>query len=227
MSAVQLTVVTGLLIAVILYAGVLWYLRYRGHRVGRMPGEMRRELLRLVPALGTALATIWALMLVVSGREQRSFLEGEFFVDRSASLSQRLDVLEKKFDSLWDWRKGVPFAQSLPAGEAAASAAFVELRQKVEEQSKAIERFEGLFLSEAERLITLPLLQRELEGVRNETAAVKENLRTLSGLVGEMNNQNRWSVGVLALGMLVLVIPVIRSLLPPHMGEPTDVRPAA
>jgi len=82
-----------------------------------------------------------------------------------------------------------------------------------DDNSMAIKSFESLILSDAEKLLTLPLLKRDLSSVGNEIKSLKSEVNTLRSLMAESSNQNRWLIGTLAFGMWALVLPVIRSVM--------------
>ncbi len=86
----------------------------------------------------------------------------------------------------------------------------------VSANNKAINSFESLLISDAERLVTLPLLKGEIKTVRQELVASKNETQALRLLVAEMNNQNRFLVGTVALVLLAvatsLIIPAVKSL---------------
>ena len=86
------------------------------------------------------------------------------------------------------------------------------IKTQVEKNEEDIHKFERLLLSDAEKLITLPLLQRDLSSFKTELQATKDNVSNLATLVAETNGQMRWIIGTLALGILALVAPAVKSM---------------
>jgi hypothetical protein len=181
---------------------------------------------KLLPVAITTLAGMVAVLALAqwSFRGTDTVLTREVRIDGGvAILAQRLEAVEKQLQTV---------QASLPAvvpGAASdtqqpSSVALTQMETKLNENSQAIAKFQQLFLSEPERLITLPLLQRDLQGLKDDLATAKENVKGLSALVTETNGQNRWVIGTLALGMLALVVPAVRSLFPSGGSRGEDAK---
>lgn len=87
----------------------------------------------------------------------------------------------------------------------------LNLKKEIDLNRDKIRNFEDLFLTDAENLITLPLLKRDIDGLRNDILSIKNNINSQIIITQEMQTQNRWIIGTLGLGMLALLVPVIRS----------------
>jgi hypothetical protein len=132
--------------------------------------------------------------------------------ERSLELQVRIESLEKKYINLQQTAISVSGVED-GSDFNNLLVLLAESKTVSDENSNAIKSFESLILSDAEKLLTLPLLKRDLGSVGNELNSLKSEVNTLRSLVSESNNQNRWLIGTLALGMLALVLPAIRSVM--------------
>lgn len=85
------------------------------------------------------------------------------------------------------------------------------LRRDVNSTKSAIHHFEQLLLSDPERLISLPLLKKDLESNQKEIASIKEQVGNQIRLVEETQTQGRWIVGTLGIGILALIVPIAKT----------------
>jgi hypothetical protein len=167
---------------------------------------------KLLPFLVATFAGILTLATFVLTRSQSdadartmTSFEVTELTEQVAGIDERLTTLASQLTVIETANAGVT-----SDGEGVAIQV-ATLQSAVADNELAIERFEGLLLTDAERLITLPLLQRDLVTIRADIAATKAKVTDFSQLVAETNAQNRWVIGTLALGMLALVVPAMRS----------------
>jgi hypothetical protein len=120
------------------------------------------------------------------------------------SLSIRLSILEKQIKS--DSIHLIGNSYSISNGTISS------MQTDLVKNTEAISNIQKLVLAEPVRLITLPLLQKDIQGIKEDLSTTKENVKSLNGLITETSGQNRWIIGTIGLGMLALVIPSIRSI---------------
>jgi hypothetical protein len=91
--------------------------------------------------------------------------------------------------------------------------------QKIDARVSAIEdgvqKIEGIIATDAERLVSVPILLREVESLRSEINSLKDqqslHAKTFQDGVSEAKGQARWILGTLGVGLLALVVPLVRS----------------
>ena len=132
------------------------------------------------------LGTQTMMFMYPKGREQTSPLSRTFVdAQQFAALEARLTNLEN----------------------AAKTPELTEKLRLVGVDSR-IDSLERLLVSEPERLVSLPLMKRDIQAVRDESLAQREAQRSMSALIQESANQNRWSIGVLAMGVIGILANV-------------------
>jgi amino acid transporter len=212
-------------IGTVLYTAVtlLYLVRRRAYKNYRTSDAVRR----LFPIIITIFTAMIALVtfvvsrlpseqkppaVVISNSEHRlKAIEGD--VKR---LTMMMDTIEKQLAQ-------VP-ASITTNGQSPSPAALTVIDQRITQNTEAIHKFEQLFVTDASRLVTLPLMQRDFQAVKDDLASVKENVSGLRAQVTEAGTQNRWVIGTLALGMLALVVPAVRSLFAPG-GKKEEQKP--
>lgn len=203
----------GLLLAGSTLAGVLAKLSKRLFRFG--------DEVPFATIFGTFLAVlagITALLLPFLKREPKGS-QVEHLDSPSASVAAALRDYRATVSNLmmraeWLQLQVQQMATSSPSSTVKLDARFLVLEQRLDKDSKGLEELRALFLSDGERAVTLPLLKRDVQGLTAEVASVKDNLVGLRAMMTEATNQNRWVIGTLGVGMLALVIPAVRSMLP-------------
>jgi ElaB/YqjD/DUF883 family membrane-anchored ribosome-binding protein len=116
------------------------------------------------------------------------------------AVSETLEVMQKQ-------------TNTSPADQ--PNAAIASIEQRLTQNTNAIHKFEDLLVTDASRLVTLPLMQRDFQAIKEDVVSVKDNIASLRALLTETNSQNRWVIGTLALGMLGLVIGAVKSIVGP------------
>lgn len=81
---------------------------------------------------------------------------------------------------------------------------------EIETINSKISKFEKLFLSDAENLITLPLLIKDIENIDTGINSLKEEVDIQSKFFQYMHNQTKWIMGTLALGLIAVIIRLFR-----------------
>ena len=85
------------------------------------------------------------------------------------------------------------------------------INQKQLKLEEKVSQFEGLLLTEAENLITLPLLKKDIENINKDISLVKQQIAIQSSLFEESQSQGRWLIGTLGLGLLALIVPLFKN----------------
>lgn len=89
----------------------------------------------------------------------------------------------------------------------------IETRVTVVESG--IEKIQEIIATDAERLVTVPILLREIDTLRSDIKTLKDQQlivgESLKEDVTEAKAQARWILGTLGIGLLALVVPVVRS----------------
>jgi hypothetical protein len=213
------------LVVVLSLAGSVAYIwfAYRlllRRRYGRVPDLLPK----LIPVLITTLAAMSTVIaLIFSGSEnRREMIWWPFTTSHPSSQDQSAKIaeLQAKVEELN--RQLISLAATPRGQQQPTDAALAVIEKKLDSDSERISKFEQLFLSDAERLITVPLLQRDIKSIKDDLPTIREQVKGLSGLVTETSGQNRWVIGTLAFGMLALVLPAVRSLL--TSGKPDETK---
>ena len=209
-TALSATVAVVLVFLMVAILG--WRVKYRG-----APPPTLEEALRFSAVV--MLVSV-VLMLLPGGGGVGSTL------DRPSIISQFDDLVhsdeyrqhvESLVESVWaDWILTDPYitvraidsALSIPIDVAVA---LETMRSRMDKTEESVARFEALIPSQAERLVTVPILQRDLEGVQQRIDALDVSLGNLRAFSSESQTQTRWIIGVMAFGMLAIVI---RTFLP-------------
>ena len=126
-----------------------------------------------------------------------------------SEMIKEFNVLEARLDSIKQ-RNFLIKLDSLQ-NHGIVSKEIVKLKKEIDLNKNKISKFENLLLTDAENLITLPLIKRDIEGLRSEISSIKNNINSQKSMIQEMQTQNRWIIGTLGLGILALLIPVIKS----------------
>jgi archaellin len=184
----------------------------------------------MFPILVAILAGVAALWVAFSGGitsiEVSEPISRTMVQDEQVQEYQkRIEALESRFKTL---QQATADAGAIENGTEAKRllALVAESKTISEENSKSIKSFESLILSDAEKLLTLPLLKRDLGSIGSEIKSLKSEVSTLRSLMAESSNQNRWLIGTLALGMLALVLPAIRSMMAGEKEEKKGSAPS-
>ena len=190
------------------------------HRLKEMTAEIGVHRVTMVtnvlPVFVAILAGVAALWVVFSGGftsiEIHEPVKGSLVQDdQIPKFQKRIDELELQFKNL---QQTTSIVSGIENGSDISKLIdlIAESKTNSEKNSKAIKSFESLILSDAEKLLTLPLLKRDLNSIDSEIKSLKSEVSTLRTLMAESSSQNRWLIGTLAFGMLALVLPAIRSI---------------
>jgi len=173
---------------------------------------MRNDLLKMFPITIAILASILSVIfLLVSKSNEAGF--PIFTSSRDTELhklSTKIDAVEYKVASLQDKIEAIPLV--IEPNTFRQEAVISQIQVTLTKHDDYLKKFEGLVMSEPEKLITLPLMQRDFQNLQNDISTVKERVNDLSSMITETTGQNRWVIGTLAFGMLALVLPVIKSV---------------
>jgi len=174
--------------------------------------SMRNDLLKMFPITIAILASILSVIfLLVSKSNEAGF--PIFTSSRDTELhklSTKIDAVEYKVASLQDKIEAIPLV--IEPNTFRQEAVISQIQVTLTKHDDYLKKFEGLVMSEPEKLITLPLMQRDFQNLQNDISTVKERVNDLSSMITETTGQNRWVIGTLAFGMLALVLPVIKSV---------------
>jgi hypothetical protein len=178
---------------------------------------LRADLPKLLPALVTVVTAIITIVVFIAQSGQLSSLLGSMpggssDRERIETLRDQVRELESEVTAINQRLAEATERSSEPNGGLDPTIV-AALEARTASNADAIEKFSGLLLTKPEQVITLPLMQRDVQAVREDLASVKGQVKDLSSLMTETAGQNRWVIGTLALGMLTLVVPVARSLL--------------
>ena len=175
---------------------------------------------KLLPVIVAIFATMISLSIyIIPSRDLKT--EGSW---APTSTKERIQFLEQDISKIQDElmqlkSKFSTITETNNVVLTTSNQNVADLAVRISESEKAIKKFEGLFISDAEKLVTLPLLQRDFQAVTEDLKSVKSAVGDLRSLLTEINNQNRWVIGTLALGILALVLPAVKSLLAPTTRE--------
>jgi hypothetical protein len=184
---------------------VTFILLWRRYRRGDRPSITRQEMTRLFPILLTALAAMVGLASGVLA------IPSETRLTQTDIQATTVSALQTAVAQL---RSEVAAWKTTPAVTGSINEADLRfLQATVRANSEAISDFGDLVLTEPQQLLTIPILQRDMVGIRDEVAALDTQVGTLRDLLVETAAQNRWVIGTLALGLLALIVPVARSML--------------
>jgi hypothetical protein len=206
----RLVLVMTATLATVIYAAVAYrFMLKRKHAV-------RTDVLKMFPVVLSILAAMMSVMFVFVSRT--SDTKTSFFM---SSQDRELRDLSRNVSSLEDQLKGMEIklatlSPSSPTNSVPQNVVISEMQATLSKHDVAINQFEGLVISDAEKLITLPLMQRDFKNIQNDISTVKERVNDLSSMITETSGQNRWVIGTLAFGMLALVLPVIKSMFVPN-----------
>jgi hypothetical protein len=175
----------------------------------------------LVPVLLAAVGTAVSLVFTLFNRS----LTPEPLVISTATTDERVKQIEDRVKRLSEMLDAIQKQGSTPSNGGSDAVALASIEQRVTHNSDAIHKFEDLLVTDASRLVTLPLMQRDFQAIKEDITSAKDNISGLRALLAETNSQNRWVIGTLALGMLGLVIPAVKSLVSP--GSKRGEQPTA
>lgn len=198
------------------FYAVVWYLRNKHH----LHDRLEYFLGRILPLSLALLAGIYALSLNISWEgPSRIAIRTDI-----ANLQHQFNALSARVESLDRVSQTIPLdanrhVQSSTTKLGTETSAVQRLEIALAAQAETLKGIDALLLSAPERFVTIPLLQRDFQSLKEEMSSTKAALDTLRTLLTEATSQNRWTIGTLALGMLVLVVPVVRSMLGPSALE--------
>lgn len=175
------------------------------------------EIRRFFPVAVAATATILGMATVLFETSGRSL-----FRSRAEVLSVEFRVLAERMEDLTRRTKKLEesFVQVPPPTDggkpttAARPAEIAQLQRGLVETQSAVKKFEELLMTDAEKVVTLPLLKGDLRALDNQIAALKQQVTSQTLLLQETQAQNRWIIGTLGLGLLALIVPVVRAAFP-------------
>jgi hypothetical protein len=202
------------IIAALVYL-VFIYSRFRRSKTfQRRPSDI---LARLLPAL---LATFAGMISIVFFFLNKPATRLDTFRYSSEEYAARVKQLEVEIDKMIAaQREQIQKTETLKGSE--LGAAIAQLDQRITKNTDSIAKFEQLVMTDASRLVTVPIMQRDLQSLKDDITSVKTDVNGLRTLLAETGTQNRWVIGTLALGMLALVIPAVKSLLTPTAAQPS------
>ncbi len=176
----------------------------------------RERILRQIAIITVSFSIIITIVIYIAEKNKLSIKENQLNnissrIDKDLipDMEKRIKILEEKLNSI-----SIGLADSMSIvianNDTMSNTNIIELKRAITENSSAISNFEKLFLSDAERLISLPILQREIKSTQNDLESMNESIKNLNTLLTESNSQNRWIIGTLALGMIGLIFSVVR-----------------
>jgi len=199
--------------SIIATIGYVWLL-YRV--VLRKKISLKSDFTKIFPALITVMAAMLSLFFFfIQSKEKSTFFQirnttdNKEIIEKLGSKVQKLEAQILKIESLAKPVKDI----NVGSPDVSVFQKSIEgLKQSISENSLAIEKYNDLLLTKPEQLITLPLLQKDIKVIKDDITTVKGQVTDLRVLLSETAGQNRWVIGTLALGMLTLVVPVIKSV---------------
>ncbi len=184
----------------------------RGGRAVHYFNDMFRHMIPVLVATGTASAAIMTFLFAPNGERVQGYSNQEISTIRSqlSALQHEIMVVNSQIAAM---QVSVIPSQTNSTPDQTTSEAIARLALQQSTTAEAVKKFEALMITDAERLVTLPLLQRDFQSLKDEIFSVKDNVTGLRSLVGEANSQSLWLIGTLALGILALVLPAAKALL--------------
>ena len=173
--------------------------------------DLRINILRLAPiVVGTTAALVATTTLLF-----QSAIDAP--PPREVSLAERVAELQFAVSHSQDQLKDLRtlLERPIPPGAGVEPNAIRSLEARLAKTEGSVEKVEGLILTDPERLLTVPILVREVQSLRTEVSGLRDQMvlqsETLRESVQEAQSQARWILGTLGLGLLALVIPIVRS----------------
>lgn len=198
-------------IAATISVAYVWFITARRH------WEFSSIVAKIAPILVATIAGLTSIMVVVVLEPEKRGISGldtpeaavvENLDKKLATLTSMTNDLTKQIDAL--------------ANVSAAAASIEELSKyenRIVKLEASVKGFEGILITDAEKLVTLPLLKKDLETIRSEIGSVKELSENQANFFQESLNQSRWILGTLGLGILALIFPIARAAL---VGKPSE-----
>lgn len=169
---------------------------------------------KLAPILVATIAALTTFMISFLGTidERSNDIVGDQIVIEKNNYENKIEGLEHKLLALEDNMRNLSrLTESVDSVPNIESISKYESRLSTTEEK--ISDFEGLLITEAEKLVTLPLIKQELVSIKNELDSLKSLNESQTKFFQESINQSRWILGTLGLGMLALIFPIARSSL--------------
>jgi hypothetical protein len=181
-----------------------------------------RKLLPIIVAIFGAMVPLAAVLFNRLQTEQPIALATLTTEDRVKALEEQVKRLSGTLDAI-EKQLAQPASNPTNGAQPISPVALASIDQRLTQNAEAIHKFEQLLVTDASRLVTLPLMQRDFQAIKEDVSSVKDNITGLRALLSETGSQNRWVIGTLALGMLALVVPAVKSLLMPG-GKSVDTK---
>ena len=175
------------------------------------------EITRFLPVAVAATATIIGMATVLFESSGRSLFRPrpEILSVEFRTLAERLEDVTRRTKKL---EEALAQSPQLSPGDSPTSVArpadIAQLQQGLANTQSAVKKFEALLMTEAEKIVTLPLLKGDLRALDNQIAALKQQVASQTLLLQETQAQSRWIIGTLGLGLLALIVPVVRAAFP-------------
>ena len=166
----------------------------------------------LIPVLIAAMASIIGIFAGIVGSFDKLNLgaENKFLAKDMMVLTEKISEMENRLSKI----------ESIPINDLTndslgqpldTNIEIEKIKNDLNKTKSSITKFEELLISDAEKLITLPLMKKELESIKIEIKTLRDNTNSQNHLIQEMQNQNRWIIGTLGLGILALIIPIVKA----------------
>ena len=79
-------------------------------------------------------------------------------------------------------------------------------KKDIEDLQMQVNQLNSLFINNGERAVSLPLLKMEMEKIQSQINVNTKEIENIREIVVETNNQFRWIIGTLALGLISIII---------------------
>ena len=184
----------------------------------QLPSESVRGAFRALRENGFQfLPIVFATMAALAVGVATLFPTAPTVIERDTSIYERLvEVssanlrLQDQIDELRSFLQ-----QPTEATSGSEPRAIRNLEARIAKAESSVTAVESLILTDAERLVTVPILVREVQSMSTEIGGLRDQLalqsETLRDGIADARSQARWILGTLALGLFALVIPILRS----------------
>lgn len=187
---------------IVLFSTLLTFYRFSKYK--SLKNIIKSDFISILIGILAVLMTIFISILGKDGKEESKVSDIKYLTNHLNNYEDRISNIEKRIEL---------FNDSLFTITAFDTSQILlnQIKKRIDNNTKSIAKFEGLILSDAEYLITLPLLKQEISNIKTNINDLKNQINSQNNMFEETQNQNRWILGTLGLGILAIIVPIVRS----------------
>ena len=169
----------------------------------------------IVGWFSSAMAILGIILAVIAVFQSLSLRTQNVMSDISVALSDFDSEIDSIHSELSRLRNARPIDRESPETTTGVSDSIAELNSRVGALQDEVQIFRDMLLDEPARLVTLPLLKRDIEVLQEVDVQMQMNVNRLVESVNDSNDLMRWVIGALitlVIGVFGIIVTVVANL---------------